>query len=341
MAGRLTLLGIGAAADAACLAAAMRAIPGPALSVHHGEGLAAFAQAARPGGGGALRGRDRAGIADALGTVQRRLEAACQAAAFLPADPAAATCEAARLPALLEAAGAGLAAALARDGGHHQWDVVLRWPAEAVVRARAAAIAEAAREAGGGAAAMAEAVAAALRQERAGRAAALEQALRPRVLGIANAGMAGGETETGLTVLVPAGGEAAIEAALMALPDAGDPALSADLRGPLPPLSFSAWRVARTDPAAVARAWRLLDLPAQADAEILRRTWRARAARLHPDRDPRAEAGTRLAEAASAHRLLREMAAVLGDEPWTLDAMVRRAGPRLAPPARATPALEE
>jgi hypothetical protein len=334
MAGRVTLLGIAPAADAPRLETAMRAVPGPRLSVHRSRGLAAFAQAGRPGGGGFLRGRDRAAVLAAVRSVQRRLEVACMAAPFLPADPAAADCPAARLATLVDDASEGLAEALARDGGRHQWDVILRGAAEPVVAARRAEIAGASAD---GAAALAEAMAAALRAERAARAAALRAALAPHVLAIANADMAAGETETALTVLVPAGGEAAVEAALQALPAFAAADASADLRGPLPPVSFSACRMASGDPAEVARAWHMLALPAQADAELLAQHWRALAFRLHPDRQEPAAPAAPIVAAGAAYRLLREVGRAAGRGPWTLAALQRRAGPRLVPPPEPQP----
>jgi hypothetical protein len=235
--------------------------------------------------------------------VQRRLEVACQLGPFLPADPSQARCKSTALPALLNGAADTIADALAGPGRCHQWDVVLRWPAESVVASRRTDIARAAQEGGGGRVALAEAVAAALAAERAQREAALRAAVAPVCLALLPAGA--GTCETGLTCLMPPGGEAALEAALGALPAAITAEADADMRGPLPPLSFAAVRIDSAAAADIAQAWRTLALPHQVDAAALKQHWRSCAARLHPDRGVTDDAP--MVAAGAAFRLLRDL----------------------------------
>jgi hypothetical protein len=199
---------------------------------------------------------------------------------------------------------------------------VLRWSPEAVAASRRAEIAV---SAGQGAAALAEAVAAALARERDLRAAALRAALQPVALALAPA--EGGAAEAGITVLLPAGEEAVLERALHSLPDAVTAGATADLRGPLPPLSFAAVRLASAAPAEVAQAWRLLDLPDRIDDAALRRQWRSTAARLHPDRGAVDDAP--IAAAGNAFRLLRGLLPAASGQAWTLSALQQRGLRRL------------
>lgn len=328
MAGWVTLLGFAGEADAAALEARMAAVKGPKLRRFAACGLAALAQAET----GRLRfGGGRAAVLCRLQTVQMRLEAACRVAAFLPADPAHARCAAGDVAALLAAAAPALTAALAGPGAQLQWDVKLRWPAEPVLAARRAEIAQV-LQGGGGRAALAEAVGGALARERAHREAGLRRGLAGVALAMAPCGA--GDTETGLTVLVATDGEAALEAALGALP--ADIAADAeiDMRGPLPPLSFAAVRIDRAAPAEVADAWRQLALPDRVDAAVLQQHWRDTAFRLHPDRA--AGDGGLMAQAGAAFRLIRDLLpAEGGDQAWSLPALQRHAAcrMRLAAPA--------
>jgi hypothetical protein len=302
MAEKLTLLGFAPAEGAAALAARLAALPGPGLRLVTLGGIAAFAQETAPPLKALLLARDRASLLAALATLQRRLEAACMAGPFLPADPGAATLTAAELPALLAAQQAALTAALARHGATQQWDVILRWPPEPVLAAQRE------RFAGLGRAALAEAVAAALAEARAFRLGALRAALRDVVLEIAEASPVAEDAAAGLTLLVPSGGEAVIEAALGRLPPEATAGASADLRGPLPPLGFAAVRLAEVPAGAVERAWHLLGLPEALPSEDLTRHWRGLATRLHPDRAGPAADPARFAEAAAAYRLVRSLA---------------------------------
>lgn len=327
----MRLLGLAPAAGLEALRAALAAVPGPAIALRADPacGAAALLQ---PEPAAALTGRGRAGLLAGLRSLQRRLEVACLAGPFLPADPSAACCPAAALDGALAAAWPAAAAALARCGGWRQWDLALRWtPESALARHRDALAGVAGREA------LAAAVAATLARDRAERAQALADALRPAVLAMTPA--SGGETEVALTVLAPPGDESGIEAALGRLPERHGDGASLDMRGPMPPLSFAAARLLRVDAAQLGQAWRLLHLPERADAALMRRHWRGFAFTLHPDRNPAPDAAQALAELGAAHRLLR--AAMAGPPPgddgaphegWTLARLARRAGWRLAVP---------
>jgi hypothetical protein len=310
MAREVTILGFGAAVDAAALLTALQAIEGPKVLAVTAYGVVALAQH----GGGPAVARGRGALLRGLHCIQRRLQAACQMAAFLPADPAQCGCRDDDLAVMLPEAADAIAAALDGPGRCHQWDVVLRWSPEAVAMSRRAEIAA---EAGEGAGELAEAVAAALARERDRRASSLLAALRPVVLAMAPA--EGGAAEAGVTVLVPAGSDATLERALRGLPDAITEGATADLRGPMPPLSFAAVRLASAATAELARAWRLLDLPDQIDDAALRRQWRRAAA-------PSAEAG-------SAFRLLRGLLPAASGHAWTLSALQQRGLRRLVAPA--------
>jgi hypothetical protein len=304
MAQDLTLLGIVAAADADGMRAALGALPGPPVVALRAGGIAALAQPAGKAPRKALLlARDRRGLLAGLLALQRRLEAACQLGPFLPADPGAPPVPAAELPALLEAGATVLAQALAARGRRHQWDVVLRWQADAVlgpVRDTLQGLSRIDLAAG---------VQAALAAARDARRAALRQALRPAVLDIADAEPGAEETACGATVLVEAGGEAAIEAALATLPAALQPGLAVDMRGPLPPIAFGALRVARLPEGALDRAWATLRLPEEMAPGELPRRWREVAAALHPDRIGTATDTAGFAEAREAYRLIERLAA--------------------------------
>ncbi len=326
----VTLLGIAPAAGAEALARAMEALPGPPVAVHVAGSIAGLAQPAERARRGLLLARDRAGLLASLAALQRRLEAACVAGPFLPADPGAARLPAAELPGLLAAAAPLLEEALATKGARHQWDVVIRWNAEAVVARHRAELQ------GLAGAALARAIRATLVGEREMRAAALRAALRGAVLAIAEPLPVEEDAATGLTVLVPAGGEAAIEAALGTLPEEASRDAAADLRGPLPPLGFAALRLAEVPAGAVERAWSLLGLPEAAPealpASDLTRHWRGIAAKLHPDRAGAAADPARFAEAHEAYRLLRSLA---GEAPLDRVLLAARARRRLVLPEAA------
>ena len=190
---------------------------------------------------------------------------------------------------------------------------------------------------------LAEAVAAALQAERDSREAALLAALRPAVLGFAKAGAARAETAISVTVLASAEGEAAVEAALDALAPEHLEAATIDMRGPLPPLSFTAVRLVTVPEHDVFSAWQTLSLPDRIDLATLHRQWRLRAAAVHPDRQASqavpAEDVT-VSEMTSAYRLLRDLLPRPDTaETFTLPGLLRRAGPRLVMPEFAGPEL--
>ena len=323
MAKCVKLLGFAASGDAASLADAMGALAGAPMIVMHAGGLAALAQ---EDGGTVLYPVSNTAAFAALRSVQLRLETACQLAPFLPADPSQCRCPQHDVAPMMADAIASLTTALAGPGRCHQWDVVLRWQAEAVVAARRDMIANA----GGGRAGLAAAVQAALALERALREAGLHAAMAQIALAVAPAGSR--ETETGITVLLPSGGIAALEAALEALPDAVSAGASADIRGPLPPLSFAAVRVASASPDELAQAWQALALPDGIDEAALKRQWHECAGRLHPDHG--ATDHGKMAEAGAAFRLLRGLLPApdrsrAPDQSWTLAALQKRGARRL------------
>jgi hypothetical protein len=340
MADWVTLLGFADTRNGPALAQAMQRamqkVPGPAMRLIEAGGLAALAQdqSARLAFGlgslgslGSLGGLGGPAAAlRRLRTVQQRLEVACVLGPFLPADPAHARCGRAAIPALLAAGAPALHDALAGPGTRHQWDVVLCWQPNDVVASRRSEIAAAATDAGGSREALAAAVQGALARERTRREAALRQAVAPHALAMAPTGA--GATETGLTVLLPAAGEAGLEAALNALPAEVSAGASIALRGPLPPVSFAAVRIDRAAASDVAQAWCTLALPDQVDAAALRRHWRDCAARLHPDRGG---SDGPMVSAGAAFRLLRDL---LPDEdgqrPWSLPALQRHAACRMS-----------
>jgi hypothetical protein len=338
---RVRLLGFLPEAAAAGLRPALDAVAGPRVELHHGPGLVApglvapglvapgLVALAQPEPPTPLLRGTRADMLSRLHTVQRRLEIACQAGAFLPMDPAAACCPPGEVAAMLAQAWPALAAALAGHGRRQQWDIVLRWTPEAALAPRRAEIAAAA---GADRALLAEAVAAALRETRALREAALIAALRPAVLAFAAAGAAGAETEVALTVLLPADGEAAVEAALGGLAPEHAAGATLDMRGPLPPLSFGPVRVAKVDAAALAAAWERLDLPARIDRDGLHRQWRRRAFALHPDRNAAGGSATTLPETTTAYHLLRDLMRDAATAEITLAELSRHAGYRLIVP---------
>jgi hypothetical protein len=256
MATELTLLGVAPADCAAALARGLAALDGPAPVLHRAGRIVGVAQRAAAPRKALLLARDRAGLLGALLALQRRLELACQIGPFLPADPQSPSLPQAELAMLLDEAAPALEAALARDGERHQWDVILRWPAPTVLEPHRAGLAGLPR------AALAGAVADLLATEREARRAALRSALHPAVLAIAEADPVGEDAACAATVVVPRAGEAAIEAALAGLPDTATRDAAAELRGPLPPLAFSALRVADVASDTVRRAWMLLGLRA-------------------------------------------------------------------------------
>jgi hypothetical protein len=336
------LLGFAPAARSEALYAALAALPGPAMSMLHGTGVAAFMQT-EPSA--PLIRRGRKALLSGLHTVQRRLEVACQAGPFLPMDPAAATGPASVISHVLQDSWAELGAALGAHGSRQQWDVVLRWEAEKLIAQHRAELAPiAASGAASGKAALAEAVAGVLARGRALREAALVAALAPVALALSKP--IGGETEVAVTLLVPSGGESAIESGLGTLSWAGADAeeidaLAVDLRGPLPPISFTAAQLLAVEPSEVAQAWARLRLPKNIDAAGLHAQWRQLAAASHPDRQPDADptsANAAVAELTAAYHILRPLwRGPNAQTPLSLPEVLRRAGHRLViPPVSAS-----
>ncbi|WP_439596520.1 GvpL/GvpF family gas vesicle protein [Falsiroseomonas sp.] len=268
-AGRIVrLLGIVAAAEAGTLAAAM----GEDVRVLQAGAVAALVQPRDPPLRRLFLRRDRLAQLRQMQQVQARLEQACQAGAFLACDPAAAHGPEPALRAILAADAAALAAALARFGRRHQWDVILRWAPDALLRA---AEVEWPAEGAARAAAMRQAMA----EERAFRTQALRQALLPRIIAIAEAPPASAEGEAGLTVIIQAGAEALLREALARLPEAAAREASCEWRGPLPALSPAPLRLA---PGEAEGEWTLLRLPEPVEPAALIRLWHGLAEALQP-----------------------------------------------------------
>jgi len=324
MAKSVNLLGFADGAHGAALRAALDMVDGPPVIAVYAASLAALAQA-EPHCDQWLRRRGATATLKDLRTVQCRLEVACQHGPFLPADPAHNRCPATDIERRLEAAADDITHALAGPGRHHQWDIVLRWPAEAVVAARREEIASHAIAGGGGRQALAEAVQAALARDRNTREAGLRASLAGIALATLPAGA--GQTETGITVLLPAGAEAQLERVLQALPQEVSDLAEADLRGPLPPISFASVRIDDAAPGELLAAWRALELPEEVDCAALRKHWRTTAARLHPDRGAKSDAP--MAEAGAAFRLLRDLLPPAAGAMRSLDALQREAAGRM------------
>jgi hypothetical protein len=328
-------LGFAPRAGADALRSALARVPGPAVRVQAGPAVAALLQV-EPDMPAVSRGQ-KALLAQ-LHTIQRRLEIACQTGPFLPMDPSAACCPPGAVAKALNDAWDDLAGALEWHGSNHQWDIVLRWSPEAVVARHRDTIAEAA--AGRGPTGLADAVAATLRADRVRREQALTDVLAPAVLAFAPGGPAASDSEVAVTVLLRADGEAAVEAALGGL-DEADATL--DMRGPLPPLSFAAVRLAVTQAQEVVRAWDALDLPSRIDPDGLHRRWRLLAASAHPDRQPAADAaaaGAAVSGMTAAYHLLKGLAPA-SSQAIDLDGLLRRAGHRLVVPSFPKAAAEQ
>lgn len=272
--------------------------------------------------------------------LERRLSVACQAGPFLACAPDAACCAETELRTLLEGAGTELDTALARHGHEQQWDVILRWAPGPVLAARYPA------RTGEHAAAEAPtlpatrsgrplSIAEILREEMALRTGALRRTLAPHVRAIADCSPATGDTECGVTVLIPAGGRQAIQTAFATLPAFASRDARCTLTGPLPALAFHTLRITRSEPGEVAAAWALLRLPERLDAADLARRWQSMVQQLEPARrDPEDDAPP-LAEADAAYRLVCQEAARHAETPLERDRLLDRAGAHLALPAAA------
>jgi hypothetical protein len=300
----LTLLGFAPEATLAAQAAAMRAVDGPKLVVVAGEGVAAVAQAgAPPCRATRTPGRSRLSAArlKSLATVQARLEQACLNGAFLPADQGRAAVASGLLPGLLAVEAPRLAHAIALHGSLRQWDVILRWPPQAVLTPARQALETARADR----AVLAAAVADVLAKARAVRDEALHGALAAAAYALLP--LAPGDCAAGYTVLAGRDGDQAIIAALDGLPAAVTAGAEADLRGPMPPVSFAVARLETNTASGIAAAWQRLELPALLDDAGLRAAWRRGAFAAHPDQGGAGAGADALHEAAGAYRLLRRV----------------------------------
>lgn len=314
------LLGFAPLTGLTHLRAALNGVPGAAVATYHGSAIAAFLQPEPDDGP-----RDSKALAADLLTVQRRLEVGCQAGPFLPMDPEAAVYPAASVSHLLDQAWDKLSAALAEHGACHQWDVTLRWAAEPNVVRRRGAFGSAIADAE-----FAETAAAVTERDR--REAALLAVLARGVRAYTARQAVGSENAVTVTVLLDAGGESAMEAALDALPATLTIGADIFMRGPLPPVDFAAVRLAYVDASQIARAWRILDLPDRASLASLHRHWGLRAATVHPDRQP-TESGVTVADLTRAYRLLRPLLRdAAGERFLTRNSLLSYAGQRLIMP---------
>jgi len=332
----LAPLGIAQASLETELASALGAIPGPDLVLQRFGRLVGIAQKAPApslGGLATLLGRrDRQGLIEGLGSLQKRLEACCQLGPFLPFVPAA-RIEARDFAPCLEAAERPLSLALSRHGTRHQWELVLSWTPEGVLARDRAQVAAEAQALGGGRTGMAQAVADALRADRLVRTAELRSVLAPLVLDVTET-PAASDLELRLQILVARNGEASIEHALSRLGPRATLGAAADLRGPLPPLAFAAIEVQELDRASIDAAWRRIGLGPEADAATLTRAWRQLAFTHHPDQTMAAQAADRsdaFDQARAAHVLLQGL---IGHGALTHGEALDRAGPHLIAPRR-------
>ncbi|WP_419897212.1 GvpL/GvpF family gas vesicle protein [Roseomonas sp. USHLN139] len=314
------LLGVAPQPLAAAMQQAMARIAGPPLSSTPLGEIVAFLQPEPPD---RLLGGQKARLRLLAGW-QQRLEAACQIGPFLPADPAAALLPTTAWAPVLEASATALAAALARDGASQEWQLTLGWPPAQLLAPHRAALQP---WQGAAPAALAAEIGRLVAAEMAARIAAVEAALA----GVTRQWRrqpAATPHEASFLLLIERDGMAGLEAALQGLPPALAEAASADLRGPMPPVHFAAWRVAECRPDALRQAWSLLGLGEGADAASLRRSWRRRAAALHPDASRAAADGAAMASARDAYRLLAPLLREAGTD---LPGLLRQAGPRLVP----------
>lgn len=320
------LLGFAAANSAARLADALQAVPGgkAEVSVIGPIAVAAATVVALP----RLFGRhDRAAMLSRLTRSQRLLEEAALAGPFLPVSPNTAMPGKA-LRQAVEAHAAEILAALDGVGRLHQWDVTLRWQPEIILTAARTRIAA---EAGTSRAGLAKAIAATLAEARGERLAALRSVIGGFARDLRDRPNAE-EGEAGVTVLVDRDGDRLIEAALGRLPPAIQHGASADLRGPMPPITFAAVSLRHVSARQIAAAWQRLGLPddgSAATAEAVARSWRRTAATIHPDIAGPGAPG--ITEAKAAGALLRSLLA--GGIAATKPQLMARAGLHLVVPS--------
>jgi hypothetical protein len=296
MTNRVTLLGIVLKSTAPTQLEAVASVDGPPVFLIAADGVAAIVHQGEAPPPAAHGGLSQAGRKSLL-SLHRRLERACLAGPILPADPACAISPEPDLAALLAEDEQELAQGVATAGRLHQWDVTIAWTPEAVLAPCRQSLAAHAKSRETLAAAVAETLA--LAREK--RAAALRAALVP--IALDHLTLAPGECAAGLTILTEPGADAAMTTALTAMPEAD--MLTADLRGPMPPISFKPIRLASADAASIATAWHGLALPDRADRASLTRAWRRLIPGLHPDHGATDARGLQSANA--AYRLLRAL----------------------------------
>lgn len=319
MTGLVRLLGIGQPENTAVLRSALARVVGPSLVSHEEVDFTAFAQR-EPSG--PRRSLNEAAQAQSRMVVRQRLEAACRAAPFLPANPSAALCAAAELPTLLSSSALELSEALARDGATHQWQMTLRWPVDHWLSAHRARLSDGSLRDG---TALARAIANAMAETAAERALRVEAVLAPIVLRVAR--VPAGETELSFALLVPRGREEIIERGLQLLPQDLSRGGSAELRGPMPPVHFAAWQVAEAEGPALRAVWALRGMPRQIEAEALvQRRLRCAAGRAAEEKAKRQRIGEGEEPECPAP----------GDSP-DLQALLSRACRRLVPSLRLFP----
>jgi hypothetical protein len=332
------LLGFAAAAGAERLATALRAVPGgkAEVSVIGDVAVASATVAPLPRVFGR---RDRATMLSRLSRSQRLMEEAALAGPFLPAAPNTAM-PGVGIAAMVGACAGEILSALDGVGRLQQWDVTLRWQAEAVLAASRERIAAQAVAAGSGRLALADAVGAVLNEARLERLSALRSVIGGFAHDVLDRPHAS-EGEAGVTVLVDRSGDGLIEAALGRLAPAIQRGASADLRGPMPPVSFAAVTVLPITAREITDAWYRLGLPSDGtaiDGDGLARAWRRTAATIHPD--IAGPGAPDLTDAKAAAGLLRRL--LRGGVAVTRAQLTARAGLHLVIPevAIAHPQLE-
>jgi hypothetical protein len=289
------------------LLATLNAVPGPAVAALQGPNLAALLQS-EPDDGTPCS--EQAAQTASLVDVRRRLELTCHNGPFLPQDPAAATVPSEAVPSILASAWPALDSALFTHGNHQQWEILLHCsPDAAPTRQRHRTVA---------------------RAERTRLEARLLNALSRAVLAFAADGESGSGTTISVTALIEAGTEHRMETALEALEESD---LGIELRGPLPPVTFSPVRIANTETIEISGAWHTLELAERSDRSGLRQQWRSLAASLRPDRQSHRLSGAApgIAGLTDAYRMLRGLLPA-NDASATLSETLLLAGRRLVVP---------
>lgn len=227
------------------------------------------------------------------------LSRAAGAAPFLPANPRHASCTAEEWPRIIAASAAMLAASLTRVGALQQWDITITAtdgdgsPARAATR--------------------------------------LREVLGATALSVRLCGRGGGLV---LSCLMERGQAASVAHALRGLArPAGSSGCRITAEGPLPPLAFAGFRLARAGHDDVARAWALLALKEVADPAELARRWRGLAFALDPARAGARGSARPLKEAARAFGLLRHLSVGLGQDRFARSDLLSLCDAPLALPA--------